>query len=125
MDAQFIRDRITQLRLEKHVSEYKMSYDLGQSRSYIQSISSGRALPSLPMLLDICDYFGITPEEFFHEEHADVSPLLLKNLLTDFCALNEDDRALICSLARRLNQKAEAPKTPAEQLLAHFNEPQP
>ena len=41
MDAKFIRDRITQLRMQKSVSEYKMSYDLGHSRSYIYNISSG------------------------------------------------------------------------------------
>ena len=29
MDTQFVRDRITQLRLKKGVSEYQMSYDLG------------------------------------------------------------------------------------------------
>ena len=33
MDTKFIRDRITQLRIQKGVSEYKMSYDLGHSRS--------------------------------------------------------------------------------------------
>jgi len=37
MDTKFIRDRITQLRIQKGVSEYKMSYDLGHSRSYIYS----------------------------------------------------------------------------------------
>lgn len=31
MDATFVRERITQLRLQKGVSEYKMSYDLGVS----------------------------------------------------------------------------------------------
>lgn len=123
MDAQFIRDRITQLRLEKHVSEYKMSYDLGQSRSYIQSISSGRALPSLPMLLEICDYFGITPEEFFHEEAPSVSPVAVKDFLADFCGLDEADRALLQALAHRLSKKAEAPKTSAERLLSQFSEP--
>ena len=35
MDTKFIRDRITQLRIQKGVSEYKMSYDLGHSRSYM------------------------------------------------------------------------------------------
>ena len=35
MDENFIRERITQLRLKKNVSEYKMSYDLGHSKSYI------------------------------------------------------------------------------------------
>ena len=48
MDTQFIRDRISQLRIQKGVSEYQMSYDLGHSRSYIYNISSGKALP--PML---------------------------------------------------------------------------
>ena len=31
MDAEFVRERITQLRVRKDVSEYKMSYDLGHS----------------------------------------------------------------------------------------------
>ena len=33
MDEQFVRDRITLLRLRKGVSEYKMSYDLGQNHA--------------------------------------------------------------------------------------------
>ena len=57
MNEDFIRKRITQLRIQKNVSEYKMSFDLGHSKSYIQSISSGRALPSLSELLYMCDYF--------------------------------------------------------------------
>lgn len=32
MDAEFIRQRITQLRKRKGVSEYQISYDLGHSR---------------------------------------------------------------------------------------------
>ena len=44
MDTQFVRDRITQLRLKKGVSEYQMSYDLGHSRSYVYNI----ALASCP-----------------------------------------------------------------------------
>ena len=67
MDLQFIRDRITELRLNKNISEYKMSMDLGHSKSYIQSISSGRALPSMSEFLYICDYLGVTPQEFFNE----------------------------------------------------------
>ena len=47
MDAEFVRERITQLRVRKDVSEYKMSYDLGHSRGYINNISSGKTLPSM------------------------------------------------------------------------------
>ena len=47
MDEEFIRNRITELRLKKGVSEYQMSMELGQNRSYIQAISSGRSMPSM------------------------------------------------------------------------------
>lgn len=55
MDEKFIRDRITELRLQKDVPERKMSIELGHSTSYIHSIASGRALPSMPEFLYICD----------------------------------------------------------------------
>ena len=69
MDAQnyehFLRMRITELRLKKDISEHKMSLELGKSGSYIRSISSGIALPSVRELFNIMDYFDITPTEFF------------------------------------------------------------
>lgn len=78
MDTAFIRERITQLRLQKGVSEYKMSLDLGQNRSYVQGISSGKVLPSMGMFLEICAYLGVTPEEFFAASEA--SPPLLRQV---------------------------------------------
>ena len=42
----FLRSRITELRLQKNVSEHKMSLDLDKSGSYIRGITSGIALPS-------------------------------------------------------------------------------
>ena len=51
MDEEFIRNRITELRLKKGVSEYQMSMDLGQNKNYVQAISSGRALPSMKQFL--------------------------------------------------------------------------
>ena len=51
MDVNFIRDRISQLRTNQGISEYKMSLDLGHSKSYVQSISSGKALPSMAEFL--------------------------------------------------------------------------
>lgn len=39
MNEQFVRNRITELRLKKDVSEYQMSLDLGKNKSYIQGIS--------------------------------------------------------------------------------------
>ena len=68
MEAEFVRERITQLRLQKGVSEYKMSYDLGHSRGYINNISSGKTLPSMTEFFAICDYFEITPIDFFNSD---------------------------------------------------------
>lgn len=58
MTEEFIRNRITELRLRKGVSEYQMSYDLGHSRGYVYNISSGKALPPMKEFLAICDYFA-------------------------------------------------------------------
>ena len=72
MDENYIRRRITELRIQKNVSEYKMSMDLGHSKGYIQSISSGRALPSMSEFLAICDYFDIAPLDFFNDEGKNI-----------------------------------------------------
>ena len=61
----FIRTRITELRIAKDVSEHRMSLDLGKSGSYIRGVTSGAALPSLRELFNIMSYFDMTPSEFF------------------------------------------------------------
>lgn len=100
MDAEFVRERITQLRVRKDVSEYKMSYDLGHSRGYINNISSGKTLPSMTEFFAICDYFDITPEEFFHVQS--VNPKLSREVLELISQLDEDDLALILTNIKRL-----------------------
>ena len=62
---EFIRIRITKLRIAKNISEHKMSLDLDKSGSYIRGITSGAALPSLRELFNIISYFDMTPAEFF------------------------------------------------------------
>ncbi len=103
MDENFIRQRITELRIQKNVSEYKMSLDLGHSKSYIQSISSGRALPSMNEFLSICDYFGITPLEFFDTHQNEI--ILIKELESEAKKLKKDDISLLIQLAKRLNHR--------------------
>lgn len=103
MDENYIRRRITELRIQKNVSEYKMSMDLGHSKGYIQSISSGRALPSMSEFLAICDYFDIAPLEFFNDEGKNI--LIQKELDKEISAMSESDLKLMTELARRLNKK--------------------
>ena len=100
MDEKFIRDRITQLRMRKGVSEYQMSYALGHSRSYVYNISSGRALPPMKEFLEICDYFGITPAEFFDTEQK--NPDLIRKAAEEMNRLSESDQRLVLNLIERL-----------------------
>ena len=103
MTASFIQERITQLRLQKGVSEYQMSYDLGHSRGYINNISSGKTLPSMSEFLSICEYFSITPSDFFNENIS--SPTLFNSILKEIEQLNEEDLVLVHSLIKRLSKK--------------------
>lgn len=100
MDRKFVRDRITQLRLKKGVSEYQMSYDLGHSRSYIYNISSGKSLPPMGEFLQICEYFEITPSQFF-DDSSD-NPAMVQIAIDGIKKLNDDDLMLIIGNIRRL-----------------------
>ena len=90
-----------QLPLKKGVSEYQMSLELGHSRSYIQGIASGRSLPSIREFLQICDYLGVTPQEFFQEEYA-TEPIPVQKVREGLRELNEKDLEAILILIDRL-----------------------
>lgn len=99
---EFVKERITQLRIGKGVSEYQMSYDLGHSRGYIYNISSGKALPPLREFFAICDYFEITPQNFF--DLSTNNPELIQKAVMGLKRLDEGDQLLILSFINRLLQ---------------------
>lgn len=103
MNEDFIRERITELRMQKNISEYKMSLDLGHSKSYIQSISSGRAMPSMTEFLYICEYLGVTPKEFFDTDVE--TPFLIEQISKGVHSLSTDDMRLLIEIIGRLNKK--------------------
>lgn len=65
--SEFIK-RLVELRMNKGVSARDMSLSLGQSPSYINNIENGVNFPSMTVFFYICDYFGITPKDFFDTE---------------------------------------------------------
>lgn len=103
MDEKFVRERITQLRLRKGVSEYRMSYDLGHSRGYVHNISSGKALPPMKEFFAICDYFGLTPQQFFDE--GTQNPELIQKAIAGMKQLDETDLLMLLGLINRLLEK--------------------
>ena len=108
---EFVRNRITQLRLNKGISEYKLSYDLGHSRGYINNISSGKSLPSMSEFFSICDYFEISPIEFFDTKHS--NPELLTKAIEELKSLNDEDMLLILTIINRFKKnESSKQKTP-------------
>ena len=103
MDENFIRERITELRTQKGISEYKMSLDLGHSRSYMQGISSGRTLPSLSEFIYICEYLDVTPKDFF--DNTIDNPALLQSVYEKLKELDEDDLIVLLGLLNRMGHR--------------------
>ena len=98
---EWIPQRITELRTEKGVSARDMSLSLGQSVSYVNKIENGRTLPSMTGFLYICDYFEITPQEFFNINSP--SPQRANELFAEIKKLPADQSAHILELVKDLN----------------------
>lgn len=102
MDETFIAGRITELRLARNVSEYQMSRELGQSKGYVQGITSGKCLPSTRQLFNIADYFNLTVSEFFDEGKHD--PPMVLETIQSLRELNDSDIKLVLELIHRITQ---------------------
>lgn len=64
MEDKFV-ERLIELRQQKGVSARDMSLSMGQSVGYINKIETKAMMPSMTGFFYICEYFGITPKEFF------------------------------------------------------------
>ena len=96
-NLEFVRSRITELRIAKGVSEHRMGLDLDKCGSYIRGITSGRALPSLGELFNICAYFNMTPADFFAPLAATDTPLA--KLIKRLQSWSDEDIAKMIALA--------------------------
>ena len=97
----FFADRIAGLRTSKDekLSSRKLSQELNQCESYINKIETGKSLPSMEMFFKICEYFDITPAEFF----LDNTDPHIKNELNElYSVMSSDSRNLLIQLARKL-----------------------
>lgn len=85
----FVRSRITELRIKRDVSEHRMSLDLDKSGSYIRGITSGASMPSVKELFNIIMYFNMTPAEFFSPLESQNTPY--NDICTRLRALSDAD----------------------------------
>ena len=87
--------RLSKLREEKDVSARDMSIKLGQNPAYINNIETNKALPSMSMFFNICNYLEITPADFFNDDIE--NPSALNKLLKQLSSLSSNQLNLLTS----------------------------
>jgi len=95
--------RLSQLRLNKGVSAREMSLDIGQSAGYINGIETGVSFPSMTVFFYICEYFNITPKEFFATDNP--NPQEINTISEDLKKLDAESRAHIAAVINALAKK--------------------
>ncbi|SCH51881.1 Helix-turn-helix domain [uncultured Ruminococcus sp.] len=103
MFDEFFRNRLAQLRIQKGISARDMSLSMGQGPAYINNIENGRSKPSMDGFYYICDYFHITPQEFFDESNQ--TPERLQELITVAKKLNDRQLANIIAIIKDITDK--------------------
>lgn len=101
--TEWFYQRLTQLRMEKGVSARDMSLSLGQSESYINKIENRRTMPSMAGFFYICEFFELTPQEFFDPELT--SPNKARDLQREFGKLTTQQAEHVLQLVRDLTQR--------------------
>jgi len=97
------RERLIELRLKKDVSAREMSLSMGQSEGYVNKIEIGHSMPSMTGFFYICDYFRITPNEFFDNKVS--YPALIKELLNDLNGLSDKQLENISAIIKDMKKK--------------------
>ncbi len=92
--------RLTELRTKKGASARDMSLSIGQNPGYINNIETGKALPSMSAFFFICDFLGITPQEFFDTNAKD--PEKIRAVTENLKKLNKKQLQNIASIVEDL-----------------------
>lgn len=103
MYEDFIPERLAKLRSQKGVSARDMSLSLGQANNYINNIENKKALPSMLSFFYICEYLGVTPQQFFDDGNA--NPEQLTGIIEDLKELDMDVLSNVAALVKVLAQK--------------------
>ena len=103
MYKKFVPERLAKLRMQKGVSARDMSLSLGQANNYINNIENKKSLPAMQSFFYICEYLGITPQEFFNEDNN--YPILLQAVIDEAKCLEPRPMEYILGIMKELNSK--------------------
>lgn len=94
---EIILDRITQIRMQKGVSEKQLSREIGRSASYLSAMNQNKSMPSLHSIIAICDYFHITLSDFFDFE-SNKYPEYISEIIAKIKQLNKSQIKVLSEL---------------------------
>lgn len=103
MYEDFVPELLAKLRAQKGVSARDMSLSLGQANNYINNIENKKSLPAMQSFFFICEYLGVTPQEFFDEENP--YPTALQEFIEEGKKLDPKSMAYLLSIMKELNSK--------------------
>lgn len=103
MYEEFFVERLSSLRNQKNVSAREMSLALGQNESYINRIENRLAFPSMQVFFYICEYFQITPQEFFDEKNP--APGKINQISEEIKTLDDIQLDTIIAVVKGLQHK--------------------
>ena len=101
MEREDFIKRLVELRMKKGVSARDMSLSLGQSPGYINNIETGVNFPSMTVFFYICEYLGITPQDFFNTKSS--NPIKINQIIELSERLNDDKLDLVINLLKELS----------------------
>ena len=99
----FVPERLAKLRMQKGVSARDMSLSLGQANNYINNVENTKTLPSMQSFFYICEYLGVTPQEFFDEGNQ--NPTALNEFIAEAKKLDSKAMSYILGIMKELNSK--------------------
>lgn len=105
MFEDFFVERITSLRNKKNVSAREMSLAIGQNESYINRIENKQAFPSMQAFFYICEYFQISPKEFFDTDN--LNPIKINKIMMELKELDDVQLDTVLTVIYGLQHKAE------------------
>ncbi|MCM1103913.1 MAG: helix-turn-helix domain-containing protein [Clostridium sp.] len=93
---------MSQLRLSTGVSARDMSLSLGLSEGYVNKLENEKTLPSMHTFFTICEYFHITPYDFFNFEEE--SPIEIRLAIRELKQLRMDQLERLVGIMHDINQ---------------------
>ena len=94
--------RLAALRIARCISAREMSLSLGMTANYINSIESGENFPSMAMFFEICEYFRITPRDFF--AYTEFKLGQDEELKRQIDRLEPEDLSLVLEIVKRIKK---------------------